>query len=635
MAKPIKKNKNIVQSPTNSPVTAKTSAKPNATSAIDSQQLLLWGSGTVLVITTFLAFWGGFDNEFIQWDDQIYVTENYLVTNPSLASVRQAFRTTVALNYHPLTIVSLIINAGLSGWEQARPFIVTNTLLHVINVLVVFYLAWSLSNKNLFVALLTALLFSVHPMRVESVTWTSERKDVLYGFFFLTGCITYLKYIDSTQRKWFIWSLVLFVMSCLSKAQAVVFPAVMLLLDYWKGRPLTIKLLTEKWLFWVLALVFGLIAVDIQAGGNFHGLTQTVGTSKKALDLGVFTIGERLLFALYGFMMYCYKLVYPLHLSGFYPYEKDGGDAIYYWYGIPFFIIVMGLTAWSVTRTKLVAFGVGFFLVTVALVLQFISVGAAIMADRYTYLPYFGLFFLLAMALGQLIAQRPSLKVPVWGLSMAFVGFCFYVTTQQVNVWQNSGTFFTRITEVYPNDNRAYSTLGRYLGVKGQFDEAIKALETAIRLGNTDVTTYENLGTAYGFKGQTQKAVETFTKAIEHGAGATAYVNRAVGYLTTEPAKAIADYEKAIALDPQQAPQIRMSLGTVYINTNQPQKAIELYNIIIDQDGNKAAANYYNRSIAKLQLNDQQGAIQDLKQALVVDPNFQAATQQLKALGVQ
>lgn len=592
----------------------------------------LWLACLGLAVFTVVVFSGGFSNEFIEWDDQIYITNNFLVTQPSWANFFKAFRTTVALNYHPVTIISLMLNAAISGSSTATPFIITNTLIHAINVVLTFYLAWLLSNRNWFVAIFTALLFSVHPMRVESVTWVSERKDVLYGFFFLAGTITYIRYLDTQQRKWFIWSFVLFVLSCLSKAQAVVLPVVILLVDFGRGRELNMKLITEKWAFWVVALFFGLVAVDIQSGGNFHGLTQTVGETKKALDLQVFTLVERLLFALYGFMMYCYKLLFPFNLSGFYPYEKDSGNAQYYFYGIPFFVVVVALTVLSLRKTKVVVLGMGFFFVTVALVLQFISVGAAIMADRYTYIPYFGLFFLIAMALGTLISKRPSLQYLIMGVAFAFVALCSYLTTQQIKVWHDTGSFFGQITKVFPTDHRAYSTRGRYLGMNGKMDEGIKDLETSIKLGNTDPTTFENLGTAYGMKGKTQEAIDMFTKAIANGSGVNAYINRAVGYLSSDPQKAIADYEKAITLDAEQAPGIRTNLAVAYLNTGNSQKAIEILNVVIDQDGNKTVNNYFNRSVAYLQLGNRNACIQDLKQALAIDPNYEQAKQQLKAL---
>lgn len=632
MSKSSNKKPQIISSssPKTSPQPKVVESKREKTAAAPTKWLLLACLG--LLVVTVMAFSGGFSNEFIEWDDQIYITNNFLVTEPSWANFFKAFRTTVALNYHPVTIISLMLNAAISGSGAATPFVVTNAIIHGANVMLAFYLAWLLSNRNWFVAIFTALLFSVHPMRVESVTWVSERKDVLYGFFFLAGIITYIKYLDTQQRKWLVWCFVLFALSCLSKAQAVVLPVVMLLVDFWRGRELNFKLITEKWAFWIMAIFFGLVAVDIQSGGNFYGLTQTVGETKKALDLQVFTLAERLLFALYGFMMYCYKLLFPFNLSGFYPYEKDTGDAQYYYYGIPFFVVVLALTALSLRKTKVVVLGMGFFFVTVALVLQFISVGAAIMADRYTYIPYFGLFFLMAMVLGTLIRKRPAFQYPVMGVALAFVVFCFYLTTQQIKVWHNSGSFFERITKVFPNDHRAYSTRGRYLGMKGELDEGIKDLETAIKLGNTDPTTFENLGTAYGFKGQLQKSIDVFTKAIEYGAGANAYVNRAIGYLSIDPPKALADYEKAISLDAQQAPNIRMNLAIAYLNTGNPQKAIETFNVVIDQDGNKTVNNYFNRSVAYLQLGNRNACIQDLKQALAIDPNYEQAKQQLKAL---
>jgi hypothetical protein len=156
------------------------------------------------------------------------------------------------------------------------------------------YLAFLLSNKNKIVALWVALIYGIHPMRVESVTWVSERKDVLYGLFFWAACIVYVQYLQKNKNAKLVWTWVLFVLSCLSKAQAVVLPMVLLLLDYWYDRKLEPKVLIEKIPFFMASLLFGLIATNIQAGGDFHGMIHAIGEQKTALDLKVFTFSERL-----------------------------------------------------------------------------------------------------------------------------------------------------------------------------------------------------------------------------------------------------------------------------------------------------------------------------------------------------
>ena len=149
-----------------------------------------WLAIGVLIITLFVAFSRGFDNQFVDWDDHVYIENNYLVTQPK-GHYGEAFKSHVALNYHPLTIVSLMINSAMTGAENPKAFILTNFFLHLLNTLMVFWLIMLLTKRRLLPSFFTALLFAIHPMRVESVTWISERKDVLYGFFFILGCISY------------------------------------------------------------------------------------------------------------------------------------------------------------------------------------------------------------------------------------------------------------------------------------------------------------------------------------------------------------------------------------------------------------------------------------------------------------
>ena len=154
----------------------------------------------------FHYFSGGFNTEFVNWDDQTYIKLNYLVTKPN-GHWAEAWNSHFALNYAPLTITSLMINSDIFGFESARSFIITNTLIHLLNVLLVlwfvllllknkFEILLSKAQKPLFATSVTALLFTIHPMRVELVIWVSECKDVLYCFFFLAACINYLRYLD-------------------------------------------------------------------------------------------------------------------------------------------------------------------------------------------------------------------------------------------------------------------------------------------------------------------------------------------------------------------------------------------------------------------------------------------------------
>lgn len=611
---------------------------PASTSiAFEAQPIAKWFAIVILLVVVFAAFSGGFKNQFVDWDDHVYIENNYLVTQPK-GHWAEAFKSHVALNYHPLTIWSLMVNASLSGVESAKAFIVTNYLIHSVNVLLVFWLVLLLSGRQLLPSFFAALLFAVHPMRVESVTWVSERKDVLYGLFFIASSIAYLYYIDKGyQKKYLILSFILFFLSCLSKAQAVVLPVVLLLLDYWRNRKFDLKSVLEKAPFFICSLLFGLIATNIQSGGDFHGTIHIIGEQRTALNLQVFSLFQRLQYAGYGFLMYFYHLFLPLNLSAFYPYESTGPNVKFYSIGLVIMLITLVATVLLYKRSKLVFFSIGFFAVTVALVLQFISVGAAIMADRYTYIPYIGLFFLLGMGLQTIAEKNASLKQAVWIMGFAFVGFCFFQTKSQVAIWQNTGTLFGQIIRVYPNDYRAYHTLGKYLGEKeGRLDESIQNNLKAIELGYKDDSgPWENLGTAYGMKGDTPTALKYFDEAIRRGAKTgEAYMNRGIAYFTLQqPQKALPDFEKSLTLPNKKILQSRTFLAAAYLATGNVQKSLEAYNNLIDKEGINDPLLWFNRALARQQLGDRQGAIRDFKQVLSLQPNNEAAKQNLKNMG--
>jgi protein O-mannosyl-transferase len=394
-----KKNKAVNQSPSsvakNQPADIQEIISENT-----NPNKWFWICIGVLVVSVFIAFSGGFNNEFVNWDDQNYVYQNPIVKNPT-GHWGTAWSSHVALNYHPLTMTSLMINSALFGIESARSYIVTNTIIHLLNVLFVFWFALLLlknkseillpkAGKPLFVAFVTALLFAIHPMRVESVIWVSERKDVLYSFFFLAACINYLKYLDSEKnRKYLIYSFFLFLASCLSKGQAVVLPIVFLLLDYWRERKFERNVFVEKIPFLVLSLLFGLIAVSVQGGGNFGGLLHVegiAGTAMNAAPKG--SIFSNILYAGYGFMMYCYHLVIPFKLSSLYPYRAPEESHPEYFLGLMAMLIVICVGIFNYGRNKIITFGIGFFLITIALVLQLLQVGGAIMAVFF-----FGIYF--------------------------------------------------------------------------------------------------------------------------------------------------------------------------------------------------------------------------------------------------
>jgi hypothetical protein len=448
------------------------------------------------LLLTAAAYAPAFDNTFVYWDDHLYVLESELV-QPAESDLTDVFAHTTLNNYHPLTILTWRWNAvdcaDCMFRYSARSFIVGNVLLHLANTLLVFFLTFRWAGRRVFVGLFCAAVFGLHPMHVESVAWISQRKDVLHVFFVLSGLLCYDRFLDGRYaelrrpgRTWLAASLGLFVLACLSKATAVVFPLLMLLLDFWRNptdsAPAALRetfaprKLAATAPFFAVALLFGWMSLDLQGGGDFYGwiarpASDTTGSAINTFD--VFTLLQRIQFASYGFCIYLVKLVAPAGLSPWHPYpavQEYARGASFRFAPIAVIGILCG-AIWSLRRGKLLAFGVGFYFLALAPVLQFVSVGVALIAERYTYLAYIGPAFVAGTALSQWAEQRSirNRRVSIYALTAVISILWLVQTRRQVDVWQDSVTLWTRVIERYPEPSWPYETRADYYAVMADY----------------------------------------------------------------------------------------------------------------------------------------------------------------------
>lgn len=376
--------KNIQKKP---PVLRKQSVKYNA--GIHNYRIPLF----LIILITFIAFLPVLQNGFVNFDD-----DRYILNNPMLASINLSdiFSSYIVGNYHPLTMLIYAIEYQFFGLN-AGGYHAVSLLLHLLIVILVFYVVLSLSNRKE-VALVASLLFGIHPLHVESVAWASELKDLLYTFFFLASWLCYLRYLKEPKRKFYFYCLFLFLLSLLSKGMAVSLPVVLLLTDYFKGRKLNAKAWLEKAPFFALSIIFGIVAIIAQKSG---GAIQ---------DLEVYPLVQRIAFACYGFITYLLKFVVPYELCTYYPYPLKSVAGIPGWYYI-YPIVLLALIAfvfYSLRFSKKFFFGIGFFTITVFLVLQLLPVGNTIMADRYSYIPSIGIFYLAGEGFYRLWQKKKS-----------------------------------------------------------------------------------------------------------------------------------------------------------------------------------------------------------------------------------
>ena len=619
--------------------------KPGVKAEITVKQQ--WALLLIILAITFIVFSPALKDGFTNWDDNLYVTDNTLIKSISFDNLRK-FGDNVAGNFHPLTMISLAVNYY---FHKLDPFYyhLTNILFHLLNTVLVFFLVKKISRKNIFITFFTTLFFAIHPMHVESVAWVSERKDVLYSFFFLAGLLLYYLYIEKRKGLLLLAVFLLFVLSDLSKSAAVVFPVLLLLIDYYEGRKLNTKVLLEKLPFLLIAVWIGIIAIHTQSQSNAIG------------DFKYYSLLERIRIAAYGLITYIIKFVVPFRLSSFHPYPK-GGFPAYYNLSL---IAVLALIVYFIykgRKQKWLLFGFGFYLITVALVLQFLTVGNAVIAERYTYLPYIGLGVIYFEFCSRILHKLASsnTKYLVWALLsiqiISFVG----VSYARTRVWKNSETLWTDVLKKYPDTSGAYTNRGHYYRTNhdyqkaienynkaieldkhnylafhnrgkayfdlGKYDEALNDMNEAIRLKPDFAETYSNRGSIFAIRKDYTAAIKDFDKAIQlDPKNANAYANRSLAYFYSgKNEKALEDADAFLRINPNDPDMLNVR-GLCYNKLDKNQEALADFNRSIMLNP-KQGVFYQNRSFLYSKMGDKQNALKDILHAqqlgVKVDDNY-------------
>jgi tetratricopeptide (TPR) repeat protein len=573
-------------------------------SKTDSRTLIIIAASVAIV--TFIVFLPTVQNDFINWDDDSYVYQNPHIRSFDLSLLKWSF-TDTRLMWVPLTKVSHAVVYALWGLNPAGHHLV-NVLLHGLNTFLVVILIISLAGhlngtgqkdfppekskafhlKALVASAVTGLLFGLHPLHVESVAWVTERKDVLYSFFFLLSLLSYLRYVSvslNRQRSWYYGlCLLFFSFALLSKAMAVTLPAVLLILDVYPLRRFKIevnlksqlKVLIEKVPFLGLSFVYTIMTMASYAG---HG---SLGSLEK------YTFAQRIYGSFQELIFYLYKMVFPVNLVPLYPYPSKMSFLSLQYIGS--FIAVVVITvfciySWRKNRQVYLAVWV-YYIVTLLPVLGIIQVGKTAGADRYTYLASIGPFLLTGLVTAAVyervsrIKQRlPILQTAAVATAIAVLVSVSYLTIRQIGVWKNSLVLWNYVIEKEPGKvHIAYNNLGNAYQFKGLFDKAIEQYQIALRLKPDYAIGYNNLGNAYQFKGLFDKAIEQYQAALRLKPDyAEAYNNLGVIYQSRGLFdKAIEQYQKALSRKPDNA-QAHYNLGLAYHSKGLFDLAIEQY----------------------------------------------------------
>ncbi|MEI7661279.1 MAG: tetratricopeptide repeat protein [Bacteroidota bacterium] len=566
----------------------------------------LWIS--VIVAATVVVYLPSLGASFTSWDDGAYLYENPFIKVLSWTTIKGIFSTNYMGNYHPLAMLSLAFDYSINKYD---PFVfhLTNLLLHCANSILVFFVVKALS-KRTDIAVAAGLLFGIHSLHVESVAWVSERKDVLYAFFYLLAMYSYIRFTNRKDWKWYALGLVFFLLSCLSKGQAVSFVFTLMFIDFFKERKVfNSRELIEKVPFVILAVFFGLVAVNAQRG-------------VEATQMVSFPFYDRIAFASYGLVMYILKLLVPVTLSAYYPYpivESTAAVPFLYWACIlpAACIFILLWFAWK--RSKELFFGLGFFLLNIIFLLQLLPVGRAIMADRYAYIPSIGYCFLFGWFIcNPNILKKRNIALVIAAAYLLLLGF---LTFERSRVWDNSMDLWT---DVIQKDRRvpvAWFNRGNIFSNTHEYKKAISDYNECLKEDPHYLTAYINRGEAKSKLQDYKGAVEDYNLLLRIDSGyLNGYINRAnANRLMNDLNASLRDYNAAIRLKPDQV-KLYTNRGAVKYELKDNKGALEDYDKAVSLDINDPSI-YNERAIIKKTSGDFAGAMEDYNHAIGIDPN--------------
>lgn len=510
-------------------------AEPKPILAVD-KNATPWMHLLVVLSITFLIFTPSIKNGFVNWDDDRNVYENKTLEGPlSKKMVKDIFTTTVIGNYNPLTILSFAVEKHFFGLNP-KPMHWTNLILHLLCTMLVFKIFQRLG-LTLWFVVIGSLLFGIHPMRVESVAWITERKDVLFSVFFLWALLLYLKNLEQAQTKRSVFIFILFVIGLLAKIQMVTLPLTFLAIDYWKSRKISLQLLLEKSHFFLAALVFGLYGV-------------VALKEEGSLDTNyVYQGAIRIFIGTYSLITYLIKWLIPYMTLPCYPYP-DKLSIWHYLSVIPVLGLVYGAYVAYRNNWKPLIFGFLFFFFNIMFLLQILGAGQGYLADRFTYIAYIGLFFIFCYYIQDYLDKHPSYKSPVFSAIGLYLILFAYLSYRQCTFWKDSGILWTRVAEYYDNTPLPFNNRANFYRDAKMYDAAMSDYNRAIQL-KADHPTYNSRAKMFFEKNENEKALADYNIAIQKKPTAEYYVNRGAAYARLgRMDDAINDFNKGLQLDP-------------------------------------------------------------------------------------
>ena len=646
---------------------------------------------TALAALVLVIYWQTIGFGFINLDDNLYVYDNAAVRGGlNWNTVRWAFTTFFSANWHPLTWLSHALDVQVFGIGAGGHHAV-NIVFHIINSVLAFVVFRKMTG-SFWKSAIVAALFAVHPAHVESVAWISERKDVLSTMFWLLTMLAYLRFASLREEEIktiknsktseeteavneqnkisssplllfssspYLLVVALFALGLMAKPMLVTLPFVLLLMDFWSLERLkSLKdlpaLLIEKIPLFVLSGVSAYLTILAQRAS---GAVET---------LEALPFGTRVLNAIVAYAKYIVTLFYPANLAVWYPYERE----FPVWQITSAIVLLVGITAvcwWQRKTRKYLLMGWLWFLGTLVPVIGLVQVGSQSMADRYTYVPYFGLFIMLVWGIGDLLKHNEKAFFAVFAIAVAAFSILSF---RQTSFWKDNETLYRRTLAVTggnflishnlcytltlenrldeaeplcreairlkPNYFEGYNTLGILQMKRGQYAEAEQSFEKALEIAPNSSLVYANMSVAESLQKKPEEAEANLEKAVKTNNGSitnevwiNALNNLAISFSEQKKyEKAAENLVRILALDPNNAPA-RGNLALMFYHLKRYDEAQKLVETAIQLSPNEAIA-YNTYGLILLEQNRRTEAAGLFERALQLKPDYAEARENLK-----
>jgi tetratricopeptide (TPR) repeat protein len=630
-----------------------------------------------LIIAILAVYWPVLNCEFVKYDDDKYVTENpNLKRGITRESVVWAFSSHHFHMWHPLTSLSHLLDCELFGLNPTWHHL-TNLLLHITSTLLLFGILKRMT-AAFWPCLFVALAFAVHPLNVESVAWIAERKNVLSAFFWMLSIAVYIRYAERPGVVRILLLVLVFALATMTKPMVVTLPFVLLLLDYWPLGRLQWKrrgeqedlsaskagqtrsqgvsiwcLLLEKTPLFLLTIGLSAVTYIAQQRGGVVS------------DFGNISLKYRAANALVSYVTYIGKMIWPSRLAVFYPHPFDKLPLWQVIISALLLLIVTIAVILLIRRRKFLAVGWLWYVGTLVPVIGLVQVGAQARADRYTYLPFIGLFIIIAWGLPDVLAKWRYRKITLRAAAMAALLALSVCTRMQLRHWQNNELLFEHAINVTsdnfvmcnnyanildktgqaekaiehfnealrmrPNSPEVHSNLGNTLRRINRIDEALVHYQKAIKLKPDLAEAHYNMAISLAKQGKNDEAIVKYLDALQFRPNDVDTLSN-LGYVLAQKGKfdeAVRYYKKALHVEPENT-IAHGRLGLALANIGNIDEALEQFRIVLEASPDDIEM-HCNVGILLEKKGKTDEAIKAYRRALQINPEYTKARQLLKA----